>query len=66
MSDLLASKFIGKEVAIKYFLPGNLKLNLFWLGFPNCLYWCVDSCFCIEFIESKQKKRRRKISGTNG
>ena len=25
----------GKEVATKYFLPGHLKLNLFWLGFPN-------------------------------
>ena len=25
----------GKEVATKYFLPVDLKLNLFWLGFPN-------------------------------
>ena len=31
------SKCIGKEVAIKYFLPEELKLNLFWLGFPNYL-----------------------------
>ena len=45
----------------KYFLPGDLELNLSWLGFPNYLYWCVDSCFCSEFIESKQKKGRRKI-----
>ena len=56
-------KCIGKEVATKYFLPGDLKLNLFLLGFPNYLYWCVDSRFCSKFIESKQKKGRRKISG---
>ena len=31
------SKCIGKEVATKYFLPGDLKLNLFLLGFPNYL-----------------------------
>ena len=62
------SKCIGKEVATKYFLPGDLKLNLSLLGFPNYLYWCVGrlilvSCFCSEFIGSKQKKGRRKISG---
>ena len=60
------SRCIGKEVATKYFLPRDLKLNLFWLGFPNYLYWCVDYfwclVFCSEFIESKQKKGRRKIS----
>ena len=33
----VTAKCIGKEVATKYFLPGDLKLNLFWLGFPNYL-----------------------------
>ena len=63
-----SSKCIGKEVTTKYFLPGDLKLNLSWLGFPNYLYWCVDSSFCSEFIESKQKKEEkgRKIFGRNG
>ena len=30
-----ASKCICKEVATKYFLPRDSKLNIFWLGFPN-------------------------------
>ena len=34
---LVPSKCICKEVATKYFLPGDLKLNLFLLGFPNYL-----------------------------
>ena len=33
--EMNASKCIGKEVATKYFLPGDLKLNLFLLGFQN-------------------------------
>ena len=31
----LASKCMGKEVATIYFLSGDLKLNLSWLGFPK-------------------------------
>ena len=59
----MASKCIGKEVAKKYFLPRDLKLNLFWLAFPNYLYWCVDSCFCSELTESKQKKEEERFLG---
>ena len=63
MHGVPTSKCIGKEVATKYFLPGDLKLNLFWLGFPDYLDWCVDSCFCSEFIESKQKKEEERFLG---
>ena len=34
---LSSSNCKGKEVATKYFLPGDLKLNLFLLGFPKYL-----------------------------
>ena len=40
-----------------------LKLNRLWLGFPNYLYWCVDSCFRSEFMESKKKKEEERFLG---
>ena len=55
-----SSKYIGKEVSTKYFLLGDLKLNLFWLGFPNYLYWCVDLFWCLVFAASLLNLSRKK------
>ena len=47
--------FPARRLEIKSLLVGVSKLLFF---------WCVDSCFCSECIESKRKKGRRKISGS--
>ena len=68
---LIPLKCIGKEVATKYFPSLRLEIKSLLVAVSKLINWCVGilmSCFCSEFMESKQKKEeeRRKISGRYG